>query len=68
MSQPVRQDELELWAALVLGEKPRYAGRRLGIPDNRLRYICEKWTLKRWYNYGVVYDLGWIEGKGPEAP
>jgi len=56
----MKPDEAELWAALVAGEKPRYAGRRLGIHRKRVNYLCEKWARQRKYEYGVVCDLGWI--------
>ena len=56
-----RADERALWDALLAGEWPRDAGRRLGIPHNRVRYLCEKWGRRGIYNWGVVYDLGWPE-------
>ena len=61
MSMLVRQDEVDLWSALEAGEKPRHAGERLGVPPNRVRYLCEKWARQHRYNWGVVVDLGWIE-------
>jgi len=60
----VKEDELALWDALEAGEWPRTAGARLGIPGNRITYLCLKWAKKGWYNYGTVCDLGWIEGSG----
>ena len=59
MSQPVRADETALWAALVAGETVRDAGERLGIPPNRVRYLCEKWSRKGVYEWGISHDLGW---------
>ncbi len=55
-----RDDEKALWAALLTGEQPRYAGRRLGVPPRRVEYLCEKWARKGAYEYGVVHDLGWL--------
>lgn len=54
-----RQDEKDLWSALLNGEKPRDAGIRLGIPPRRVEYLCNKWSVKGVYEWGVVYDLGW---------
>lgn len=55
----VRADEVTLWAAVKSGEPPRDAGRRLGVPPNRVRYLCEKWSRQGVYDYGVTVDLGW---------
>ncbi len=67
MSMPARPDEVALWSALVAGEQPRYAGDRLGVPRNRVRYLCSKWARQHRYNWGVVIDLGWIEPQeGPQ--
>ena len=64
----MKPDEVELLKALDAGERPRYAARRLGIPPNRVRYLCEdKWTRKGWYDYGVTYDLGWLTDAGRAA-
>ena len=57
----VKPDEAELWAATVAGETPREAGLRLGIPNKRVLYLCEKWARRGVYGYGVSADLGWIE-------
>lgn len=57
--QGARPDELALWHALLAGEKPRYAGRRLGIPRRRVAYLCGKWARHGDYDWGVVIDLGW---------
>ena len=54
-----RPDERALWAALLAGERPRDAGRRLGIHPARVAYLCGKWTRRRIYDYGVCSDLGW---------
>jgi hypothetical protein len=62
---PKREDEQALWAALMTGEQPRYAGRRLGMPPRRVEYLCNKWADKGVYEYGVVYDLGWATGQDP---
>ena len=59
-SPGAKPDELALWQALEQGEWPRDAGHRLGIPPNRVEYLCNKWARQRIYDYGVVHDLGWI--------
>lgn len=67
----MKEDERALLAAALAGERPRYAGERLGIPPNRVRYLCFKWSRRDWYDYGVTYDLGWLtpdgEAKAREA-
>lgn len=60
MNMPVRSDEIALWAALEAGEWPRDAGPRLGIPPNRVRYLCEKWARQGKYEWGTYVTLGWI--------
>jgi hypothetical protein len=55
----VKPDELALWEALLAGESPRDAAVRLGIPEKRKMYLCEKWSTKGVYEYGVTADLGW---------
>lgn len=61
LGEGARTDERALWMALLCGVKPRYAGPLLGIPNNRMDYLCLKWSARRIYNYGVVCDLGWPE-------
>lgn len=39
----------------------------LGIPWKRGAYLCQKWTDKGWYDYGVAVDLGWLTDKGMTA-
>lgn len=72
LGEGARDDERALYAALLDGELPRYAGHRLGIPPARTEYLCLKWARKRIYDYGVVCDLGWPEpqpeGWKPKAP
>ena len=55
----VKPDELALWEAVMAGEFPRDAGRRLGIPPKRVIRLCEKWTDRGDYDYGTSVDLGW---------
>ena len=38
--------------------------RELGINENRAAYICEKWTVKGWYDYGVNVLAGWLTPEG----
>lgn len=56
-----KPDEVMLEEAVCAGEKPRDAGERLGIPPNRVRYLCLKWADQGWYEYGITYDLGWVK-------
>ena len=41
--------------------------RELGIPEKRAAYICEKWTGKGWYDYGVSVLAGWLTKAGRSA-
>lgn len=61
---PKRPDEVALWAAVRAGESPREAGERLGIPRRRMEYLCDKWSRKGLYDWGVVIDRGWLTDKG----
>lgn len=71
----MKPDEKEFLLALfVEAEKPlmvrkptREVGAGVGIPPRRVAYICEKWSRKGWYNYGVSVDMGWLEAPGLEA-
>ena len=56
----MKPDEQALWDALVAGEWPRDAGRRLGIDRRRVQYLCYKWSRQGKYEWGVSHDLGWI--------
>ena len=38
--------------------------RDFGMNENRAAYICEKWTVKGWYDYGVNVLAGWLTKKG----
>lgn len=63
----MRDDEKQLWEALLAGESPRDAGRRLGIPSKRVIYLCEKWSKQGKYEYGVSADLGWPDTRSDQA-
>lgn len=43
---------------------PREIAMELGIPVKRASYICEKWTKKGWYDYGVNVLAGWLTDAG----
>jgi hypothetical protein len=58
-----KPDELALWARVAAGERPRDAGRDLGIPSGRVEYLCEKWASAGIYEYGVSADMGWPIGR-----
>jgi len=55
-----KPDELALWEAVISGETPRDAGARLGIHPKRVARLCEKWSRRGDYDYGVSVDLGWV--------
>lgn len=60
-SASIPEDEVLLWAALLDGEWPACAGPRLGIHHKRVEYLCHKWARQGRYNYGTVYDMGWVQ-------
>lgn len=62
----MKHDERALLDAAIAGERPRYAGQRLGINYKRVKFLCEKWATKGMYDYGVTADLGWVTPKGME--
>ena len=39
----------------------------LGMAPKRAAYICEKWTNKGWYDYGVNVLAGWLTPGGMAA-
>ena len=49
------------------GEWPRDAAARLGIPEKRKMYICEKWIRQGKYECGVATDLGWAFSEESQA-
>lgn len=68
------EPEVEQLSSLLLGfgvhviktysHSPRDIGARLGIHRKRVEYLCQKWTDRRWYEYGVSVDLGWLTEEG----
>jgi hypothetical protein len=62
----MKPDALALFRAIATGETPRDAGERLGIHPKRVAALCEKWTSKGHYEYGVTMDLGWLTATGRE--
>ena len=56
-----RPDEVALWNRVVNGESPRAAGAVLGIPRNRVAYLCRKWERQDIYDWGFALDMGWAE-------
>lgn len=64
-----KDDERLLLKTLQDREKPyvREVVSELGINQNRAAYICQKWTERGWYNYGVNVLAGWLEGDGLTA-
>lgn len=36
----------------------------MGMNEKRAAYICEKWTNKGWYDYGVNVLAGWLTEEG----
>lgn len=61
MTTPKRPDELALWRAVKAGEYPRKAAERLGIPEKRAAFLCQKWTDRGVYEYGVNVLAGWVD-------
>jgi hypothetical protein len=74
LGEGAKPDERQLWEAVLSGEWARNAGKRLGIHPKRVQALCEKWSVRRIYSYGVTCDLGWAEpteihdAPGPERP
>ena len=42
----------------------REVASNLGMAPKRAAYICEKWTNKGWYDYGVNVLAGWLTPEG----
>ena len=64
----IKKDEIvfkkEVIARNRLGQETvRDIGIRLGMDSKRVCYLCQKWSDKGWYEYGVSVDLGWWEGE-----
>ena len=36
----------------------------MGMSEKRGSYLCEKWTNRGWYDYGVNVLAGWLTGEG----
>ncbi len=62
----MKPDARELLTAIASGERPREAGERIGIHPNRVAALCQKWTRRGYYDYGVSLDMGFITEKGRE--
>lgn len=60
----MKPDERALLLAVAAGDQPRDAGARLGIHHRRVDYLCEKWTGKGLYDWGVSVDTGWLTDAG----
>ena len=74
----VKPDEMQLWAAFsndgayghpdaveLYGHRwPRDAAKSIQMHPKRCLYLCDKWTERGWYEYGVSADLGWKTGDG----
>ena len=54
------------WTGLTSSTMPyvREIVRELGINENRAAYICEKWTERGYYEYGVNVLAGWLSDTG----
>jgi hypothetical protein len=69
----MKNDEQELLNAIHdkarTGENPYVRGivRELGMNEKRAAYICEKWTKKGWYDWGVSVLAGWLTDAAPNA-
>jgi hypothetical protein len=60
----MKPDERDLLLAVFRGDFARYAGVALGIPAKRVEYLCQKWTDRGWYDYGIAVDTGWLTTAG----
>ena len=51
------------------GKTPRDIINEDDFPINYKRawYLLGKWTDKRWYEYGVSLDLGWVTPEGTKS-
>jgi hypothetical protein len=60
-AERLRRVELEerLWAMVAAGEKPRVAGKRLGIRRARVLELCQGWADEGLLEYRRSPDLGW---------
>ena len=45
---------------------PRAIAAMLNMNPKRSWYLCQKWTDKGWYDYGVSVDTGWLTPQGVE--
>ena len=60
----MKPDEKLLWDSFGEGtpyRTPREAAKAIGMAEKRCDYLCEKWSDKGIYDYGVCADLGWKE-------
>ncbi len=67
----MKEDEKKLLKFLqkrTMEDKQRLYVRQLIIDldmnEKRAAYICEKWTNKGWYDWGVTVLAGWLTKKG----
>jgi len=63
----MKSDEAALLLALQESKEQCYVRqlvRDLQIPEKRAAYICDKWTAKGWYDYGVSVLAGWLTEEG----
>lgn len=63
----VKADEISLAVAVLGGVSVRDVVESGVIAPKRAWYLCNKWSDKGWYDYGVVCDLGWVTEAGKEA-
>lgn len=55
----LQQLEGRLWDAIACGEKPRVAGKRLGVRRARVVELCEQWAAEGLLAFRRSPDLGW---------
>jgi hypothetical protein len=63
----MKPDEAALLLALQESKEQCYVRnlvRDLQIPEKRAAYICDKWSGKGWYDYGVSVLAGWLTEEG----
>ena len=67
----VKEDEMRFRAAVLAQyDRPdpplhvRDIAEQVGLHSKRAEYICQKWTEKGWWDYGVSPTSGWLTDKG----
>lgn len=65
----MKPDEIAFFQKVHLGNvgtTPRMIAEDMGMNANRAAYLCDKWTGRGWYEYGVNVLCGWLTDAGHE--